>query len=45
MVPIIGLTGEEEEKTGIILAGLAVVDERGRMRGSLSDTEMIMTRV
>jgi len=42
VIPIIELTGEEEKKTGIILAGLAVVDERGRMRGSLSETEMIM---
>ncbi|UNC91011.1 Ger(x)C family spore germination protein [Candidatus Contubernalis alkaliaceticus] len=42
VVPIIELTGTEDEKTGIILAGLAVVDERGRMRGSITDNETIM---
>lgn len=42
VVPIIELTGIEEEETGLLLAGLAVVDETGVMRGSLSDTETLM---
>ena len=42
VVPIIELTGEDEEKTGILLAGLAVLDDQGTMQGSLSDTETIM---
>ncbi len=39
VIPIIELTGPEEEQSGILVAGLAIIDEDGRMKGYLSDTE------
>ncbi|MEW5786070.1 MAG: Ger(x)C family spore germination protein [Bacillota bacterium] len=43
VIPVIALAGPEgEEPNGILLAGLAVIDEAGRMRGSLSDTETLI---
>ncbi len=42
VIPVIELAGPEEEDKGILLSGLAVIDEEGRMRGYLSDTETIM---
>ncbi len=43
VVPVVEPGGPEgEEPSGILLAGLAVIDEAGRMRGSLSDTETVL---
>ncbi len=42
VIPVIELTGMDEEQTGILLAGLAIIDEGGRLKGYLSDTETLM---
>lgn len=42
VIPVIELTGMGEEQTGILLAGLAIIDEDGRLKGYLSDTETLM---
>lgn len=42
VVPVIELIGPEDEKNGIRLEGLAVIDAKGVMKGYLSDTETIM---
>ncbi len=42
VIPVIELTGSGEEKTGILLAGLAVIDSSGKIKGYLSDSETIM---
>ncbi len=42
VIPIIELTGPEEEKSGILIAGLAIIDGDGRMKGYLSDTETLI---
>ena len=39
VIPVIELTGTGEEPSGILIAGLAIIDEDGRMKASLSDTE------
>lgn len=39
VVPVLELTGAGEEKTGLILAGLAALDSSGKLRGTLSDSE------
>jgi len=42
VVPVIALIGPGDEKSGIRLEGLAVIDSKGVMKGYLSDTETIM---
>jgi spore germination protein KC len=43
VIPVVELAGPEgEEPNGILLAGLAVIDEAGRMKGTLSDTETLL---
>lgn len=42
VIPVIELTGGKEEEEGFILAGLAAIDEQGRMAGQLTDTEIII---
>lgn len=43
VIPVIELIGpKEDEKSGIRLEGLAVIDDKGRLQGYLSDTETIM---
>ena len=46
LIPLIELSGPEgEEPNGILLAGLAVMDDAGRMRGSLSDSETLIYKM
>lgn len=40
-VPVIEISGHEDEKTGIVIVGLAAFDAQGKMQGVLSDKEMI----
>lgn len=42
VLPVIELIGPGDEKNGIRLEGLAVIDAKGVMKGYLSDTETIM---
>lgn len=41
VVPIIEITGHEDEKTGLVIAGLAAIDADGLMAGSISDREIV----
>ena len=42
VIPVIELTGPGDENKGLLLTGLAVIDESGRMQGYLSDAETLI---
>lgn len=41
IVPVIEITGHEDEKKGILIVGLAAFDSRGKMVGIIPDSEII----
>ena len=42
IVPIVELTGPEGKENGVVLTGLAAIDATGRMKGTLTDQQMIL---
>lgn len=42
VIPVIELTGPGEEKTGFLLAGVAVIGPSGKLKGYLTDSETVM---
>ena len=41
VVPIIEITGHEDDKKGILIVGLAAIDSQGKMVGTIKDSEII----